>query len=169
VVNTEGSEVPALAGVHHLKLPVSDLARSLAWYESRLGYRLDAEFVEQGTLMGVAMGHPHGGPQLALRLNPDKAAAAAGFDYFAIGVPDKPALVALAERLTALGEQHAGVHFATIGWILPMLHDPDGHEIRFYTVEHHTDIDPDTVTRIHDPRETAERREAELNATGGAG
>jgi hypothetical protein len=39
----------------------------------------------------------------------------------------------LAARLTALGEQHAGVHWASIGWILPHLHDPDGHEIRFYT------------------------------------
>jgi hypothetical protein len=31
------------------------------------------------------------------------------------------------------------VHFASIGWILPLLHDPDGHEVRFYTIEHHTD------------------------------
>jgi hypothetical protein len=28
--------MPALAGVHHLKLPVTDLARSREWYRSRL-------------------------------------------------------------------------------------------------------------------------------------
>lgn len=49
------------------------------------------------------------------------------------------------------------MHFATIGWILPDLHDPDGHEVRFHTVEHHTEpADPVTV---QDPRETAEQRE----------
>jgi hypothetical protein len=52
------------------------------------------------------------------------------------------------------------VHFASIGWILPLLHDPDGHEVRFYTVQHHTDLDDDVVT-VHDPRETAERHERE--------
>ena len=153
-------EAPALAGIHHVKLPVTDLARSRAWYETRLGYRLQVEFVEAGTLMGVALQHPRGGPDLALRLDPERAVAAAGFDYFAIGVPDKAAIEALAARLTALGESHAGVHFATIGWILPLLHDPDGHEVRFYTVEHHTPLEPGQVLRVEDPRETAERREA---------
>jgi catechol 2,3-dioxygenase-like lactoylglutathione lyase family enzyme len=151
-------EAPALSGVHHLKLPVTDLARSRAWYESRLGYRVTIEFVEQGTLMGLAMSHPNGGPDLALRLDPERAVAAAGFDYFAIGVPDKAALEVLAARLTALGEHHAGVHYASLGWILPLLHDPDGHEVRFYTMDHHTE--PDAVPRIDDPRETAERHEA---------
>ena len=112
---------------------MADLARSREWYHSRLGYELKAEFVEQGQLMGLALAHPNGGPRLALRLDPGRARAAAGFDYFAIGVPDKEAIDQLAARLTALGEQHAGVHWASIGWILPMLHDPDGHEVRFYT------------------------------------
>jgi hypothetical protein len=39
------SEAPALAGVHHLKLPVTDLARSLVWYRGRLGYDVEIEFV----------------------------------------------------------------------------------------------------------------------------
>jgi len=153
------SDAPVLAGIHHLKLPVTDLARSRAWYQSRLGYQVAAEFVEQGKLMGCAMAHPNGGPPLALRLDPDRARAAAGFDYFSIGVPDKDAIGRLADRLTAHGEEHAGVHWASIGWILPLLHDPDGHEIRFYTHEHHTEPEPDKVTTIHDPRETSERRE----------
>ena len=153
------SDAPALAGVHHLKLPVTDLARSREWYHSRLGYELRAEMIEQGQLMGIAMGHPNGGPALALRLDPERARAAAGFDYFAIGAPDKAAIEDLAGRLTALGEEHAGVHWASIGWILPWLHDPDGHEVRFYTQEHHTEPVPGQVTTIHDPRETAERHE----------
>src|SRR5690242_17087416 len=101
------STAPELDGIHHVKLPVSDLDRSRAWYESRLGYRLTTEFIEDGAVMGLALAHPNGGPDLALRLNPELAARAAGFDYFAIGVPTKEAIDALAQRLTALGEQHA--------------------------------------------------------------
>ena len=52
-----------------------------------------------------------------------------------------------------------GVHWASIGWILPLLHDPDGHEVRFYTQQHHTEPEPGRVTTIQDPRETAERHE----------
>ncbi len=155
---------PVLCGVHHLKLPVSDLERSVNWYRTRLGYRPVVEFVEQGELRGVSMRHPNGGPELAVRLDPERATAAAGFDYFAIAVPDKDTIDALADRLTALGEEHAGVHFATIGWVLPYLHDPDGHEIRFYTEQAHTEIPDGPPVRIENPRETAERREAELAA-----
>ena len=150
---------PELDGVHHVKLPVSDLDRSRAWYESRLGYQAGTEFVENGTLMGVVMLHPNGGPPFGLRLDPERAARAAGFDYFSIGVPTKAALEALARRLTALGEAHAGVHFATIGWILPDAHDPDGHEIRFYTTEQHTDPDAAEIKQVHDPVATAAVRE----------
>jgi hypothetical protein len=112
---------------------------------------------------------PESGDQrLGLRLSPERARAAAGFDYFAIGVPDKEAIDRLAARLTTLGEQHAGVHWASIGWILPELHDPDGHEIRFYTIAHHTDLSPGTVTTITDPRESTERRERAQAAVPGS-
>ena len=148
-------DAPVLAGVHHLKLPVTDLAGSREWYRSRLGYQVQIEFIEQGTLMGYGLTHPDGGPMLGLRLDPGRARVAAGFDYFAIGVPGKEAIEHLAARLTALGEQHAGVHWASIGWILPHLHDPDGHEIRFYNHEHDTELDLGAVTTINDPRESA--------------
>lgn len=134
--------IPTLAGIHHLKLPVTDLERSIRWYGSRLGYQVVIEFRDNGKLTGVAMTHPDGGPDLALNLNPDMAKASAGFDYFSIGVPDRERIEALANHLSGLGESHAGVHFATIGWILPSLHDPDGHEVRFYSKESHTEIDP---------------------------
>jgi catechol 2,3-dioxygenase-like lactoylglutathione lyase family enzyme len=156
------SDAPALAGIHHLKLPVTDLARSLEWYHSRLGYRVEAEFVEQGQLMGYALAHPAGGPPLGLRLDPARARAAAGFDYFAIGVADRAAMDKLAERFDALGQAHAGVHRASFGWILPEVLDPDGHALRFYTVEHHTDPHAAGITTVNDPRESAERRERQL-------
>ncbi|MDQ3878086.1 MAG: VOC family protein [Actinomycetota bacterium] len=132
-------DAPLLDGVHHLKLPVTDVGRSIAWYEERLGYEVEIEFTENGNLEGVAMRHPNGGPRLALRHDEARCAASAGFDYFSIGVPDRPAIDALAARLTTMGERHAGVHSASIGWVLPGLHDPDGHEVRFYTTSDNAD------------------------------
>jgi catechol 2,3-dioxygenase-like lactoylglutathione lyase family enzyme len=158
-----------LAGIHHLKLPVRDVERSVAWYGRTLGYVRFIEFVEQSTLMGVGMRHPGGGPDLVVRQDPERAQAAAGFDYLTIGVPDQPAIEALAARLDALGEQHAGVHFASIGWNLPELHDPDGHEVRFYTLEQHRTLPNhgETIT-VNDPRETSEAAEA-ATAAGASG
>src|SRR5260370_23010128 len=72
--------VPQLDGIHHVKLPVRDLARSRAWYESRLGYRAAIEFIEQGKLMGIVMRHPNGGPALGLRLAPAPPHEACGLD-----------------------------------------------------------------------------------------
>ena len=139
------SDAPALDGIHHLKLPVSDLERSLAWYRRHLRYETMFEFVEEGVLMGVSMRHPNGGPDLALRRNPEKAQAAAGFDYFAIGVPGHEAIEALAARFAAVGESHPEVQRTPVGWVLLGIHDPDGHEVRFYTVP--LELPPD-LTRI---------------------
>ncbi len=58
-----------------------------------------------------------------------------------------------------MGDAHAGVHFATKGWILPETHDPDGHEVRFYTTEHHTDPPAGETLRADDVRETSAERE----------
>jgi catechol 2,3-dioxygenase-like lactoylglutathione lyase family enzyme len=153
--------IPTLAGVHHLKLPVSDLDTSITWYGDCLGYQVAIEFRARGQRTGVTMTHPDGGPWLGLVLDPQRARAAAGFDYFAIGVPDQHVLERLAAHLTALGQSHAGVHFATVGWILPKLHDPDGHEVRFYTMDTHTDVDPSAPLIVEDAVASARAKEKE--------
>jgi hypothetical protein len=68
------------------------------------------------------------------------------------------------------------VHFATVGWILPLLHDPDGHEVRFYSMDSHTELDPSAPLVVDDAVATARAREEEWlagrsaapGATGGA-
>jgi catechol 2,3-dioxygenase-like lactoylglutathione lyase family enzyme len=150
--------IPKLDGIHHVKLPVRDLARTQEWYETRLGYRLSMRFTKNGETTGIVMTHPNGGPMLSFLGDPERAARVAGFDYFSIGVPDKASLEALAERLASFGEKNAGVHFASAGWILPMTHDPDGHEVRFYTTEHHEDFGDDVIV-IDDPVGTEAERE----------
>ena len=146
------TDIPRLAGAHHIKLPVRELARSEEWYGRVLGYRRAAEFAEDGVVMGIGMIHPDGGPDFGLRVDPARAEAAAGFDFFAIGVPDQAAMEALAARLDALGESHGGVVRTKRGWILPLLRDPDGHEVRFFSVTEHTPSAPGEVLRVEDGR-----------------
>lgn len=128
------STTPLLDGLHHVKLPVSDIEKSYAWYHEHLGYEAKMKFVESGVLMGIAMGHPNGGPNMALRVDPDRAAMGSGFDYFAIGVPGKDAIDALVAHLDEVGIPHDGIVRTPVGWVLSGVHDPDGYDVRFYTV-----------------------------------
>jgi catechol 2,3-dioxygenase-like lactoylglutathione lyase family enzyme len=121
-----------LSGFHHVKLPVSDIQRSLEWYRRVLGLRVQLEFVEEGVLKGVALADPGDTLALALRHDPDRAAGIAGFDPVALCVPDPDALQAWKRRLDDLGEPNGGIVTGHAGSVIVGLHDPDGIEIRLY-------------------------------------
>ncbi|TNC23582.1 VOC family protein [Amycolatopsis alkalitolerans] len=121
-----------LAGFHHVKLPVSDVRRSLEWYERVLGFRIQLEFVEDGVLEGVALTDPGETVSLALRHDPAHVGGFTGFDPIALCVPTADALRAWQRRLDDLGEAHGGIAQGHVGSVLMGLRDPDGIEIRFY-------------------------------------
>ncbi len=125
--------MPDLSGFHHIKLPVADLGRSRDWYTSVLGLRVEIEFVEDGVLHGLALADANGRLGLALRLDPVRAAALAGFDPVALQVPERGDVEAWRARLDDLGQPHGGVVTGHRGGsVLVGLHDPDGIEIRLY-------------------------------------
>ena len=125
--------MPDLSGFHHVKLPVADLSRSRDWYASVLGLRVEIEFVEDGVLRGLALADASGRLRLALRLDPVRAAALAGFDPIALRVPARDDVTAWRHRLDDLGQAHGGVVTGHRGGsVLVGLHDPDGIEIRLY-------------------------------------
>ena len=99
----------ALAGFHHVKLPVSNVERSRAWYQRVLNLVPHIDFVEDGVLMGVAMSSPDGSLELALRQDSVRAKALAGFDPFALAVPTHSDLQQWRDRLDRLGEPHGGI------------------------------------------------------------
>ncbi|MFG2074033.1 Glyoxalase/Bleomycin resistance protein/Dioxygenase superfamily protein [Nonomuraea maritima] len=121
-----------LNGFHHVKLPVADVERSRDWYERVLGLRVFIEFVEDGELMGVALRDANNVVDVALRQDPVRAAAMAGFDPMALCVPTLRDLKAWQQRLDDLSEPHGGIVTGHVGQVLVGLHDPDGIEIRFY-------------------------------------
>ena len=87
---------PRPLGVHHVKVPVTDLGRSRAWYESVFGIEMMIEFPDDdGTVRGVAYA-PINQLTLSLREDPERAAALAGFDSWAVLVDSRADLDAWA-------------------------------------------------------------------------
>ena len=122
-----------ISGIHHLKLPVTDVARSRAWYENVLGFEVLIEFVEDGQVVGVALRRDGCGPHIALRHDPERARALSGFDAVALLAPTRDEVHAWKAALDEAGEPHAGLvtgHHG--GTVLVGLHDPDGIEVRLY-------------------------------------
>jgi catechol 2,3-dioxygenase-like lactoylglutathione lyase family enzyme len=122
-----------ISGIHHVKLPVSDVARSRDWYQRVLGFEPVIDFVEEGELMGVALRRDRCPSQLALRRDPERARALSGFDAIALLVPTRDQVRAWRDRLDAAREPHGGlVTGHDGGTVLVGLRDPDGIEIRLY-------------------------------------
>ncbi|MEU5547301.1 hypothetical protein AB0G85_33855 [Streptomyces sioyaensis] len=53
--------------------------------------------------------------------------------------------------------RNGGVWRGLRGWVLPLLHDLNGHEVRFYPIEEHTSHETGEVMRRVDPQESAEQ------------
>ncbi len=128
---------PELAGIHHVKFPVTDLERSRRWYAQVFGLAVQMEFRDDddGPVMGVVF-EPAGGVLIALRQNADAARGIAGFDPVGLGVADRAALEVWAAHLDRHDIDHSPVIEASIGWLL-VFHDPDGLEHHLYTMAGH--------------------------------
>ena len=130
---------PPLQGIHHVKLAVSDLAASLAFYERAFAARRIPEFDhhdEQGAVYAHILAVPGLGTYLELRLHPDHAARHRGFDPITLAVADRAALEAWDDHLTAAGVPHSPVLTAIQAWLI-VVADPDDNRLRLYTLQTH--------------------------------
>jgi catechol 2,3-dioxygenase-like lactoylglutathione lyase family enzyme len=130
--------VRELAGIHHIKIPVTDLARSLHWYRQVFGLRPTIEFPEaDGTVLGLAGEIPGMKPTLvAFRVHPVAAEGNRGFDPVSFAVHTRDDLEAWAHHLDDLGVRHSPLIEASIGWLL-VFDDPDGLTLHLYTWAEH--------------------------------
>ncbi len=132
VLNRETAGVE-LTGIHHVKLPVSDLGRSREWYERVLGYAVEWEFPDDdGVVRGVGGRLPGAGVPVALRQNAQAAGGNAGFDPVSFAIADRAAAEAWAAHFDSLGVRHSGVRSGTRGWVVDVV-DPDGLTVRLYS------------------------------------
>jgi catechol 2,3-dioxygenase-like lactoylglutathione lyase family enzyme len=127
-------ERPAIDGLRAVKLPVTDLAVSLSWYQAVFGVVPEMEFPDEaGVVRGVVCSIPGiADTGIALREDADAAQRYAGFDPIAWHVADLAAVGEWAALLDRLGIDHSAVIEASEGWLLAF-HDPDGIGHHLYT------------------------------------
>ena len=119
--------------IAQVKIPVTDLAASVAWYVAVLDLRLWTEFVEDGELRGAGLIDRDGRFAVALRdrrfcvSEPDLS----GFDVVAFTPSSQDSLNELAARCDALGFACSEIVDVGDGSILDVP-DPDGTVLRFY-------------------------------------
>lgn len=120
--------------VQHVKVPVTDLRRSVAWYGELLDLLPFREFVEQGVLRGAALRSPEAAVVFALRerqfcaSQPDLA----GFDLVALHMASREALAELAAKCDQLGIEHGPVQDRGPNEAVVDVPDPDGTVLRFF-------------------------------------
>ncbi|WKE73535.1 NAD(P)-binding domain-containing protein [Streptomyces sp. WP-1] len=139
VMRRQGAEPAVLDGIHHLKFPVSDVDRSLAWWERAFGAvrrpHLDHRTPE-GVLFGYVIAVPGVQEPVELRLAPGSAGAVSGFDPVTFAAPDRSAVQAWVDRFEAAGVANSGLLRGLNSWLV-VVHDPDGVPIRICSRETH--------------------------------
>jgi glyoxylase I family protein len=140
-VTADGPVAPAapITGLSHVQLCVSDLGASALWYTAALGLELQAEDADTGY---VALRHRQARLVVVLSISSYPATSPGGgtaagtrtpgspgsLDHLAFAVPDRRALGAWADHLTAIGVRHGGVVLENGNPSL-QLRDPDGNAI----------------------------------------
>jgi catechol 2,3-dioxygenase-like lactoylglutathione lyase family enzyme len=124
--------LPVLAGIHHLKLPVSDLDASLAWYRRVLGAVHLPQFDhvdDDGQRYAVIVAIPGVELSLELRWAPAAAGAIGGYDPINFAASSVAELRSWADHLDAERVRHSGVIEGGAGHLL-VVADPDGTFLR---------------------------------------
>lgn len=121
--------IAPFSGVHHVRVPVSDLAASAEFWRAAFGFEHDFDFPDGA---GVALRDPRGGPSVVLWLDAAVATASKGFVHFGLAVPDTASLDALAEHLDAVGVTHGGFQPSFVERKLVFIEDPDGNLVNVY-------------------------------------
>ena len=137
---------PPLQGIHHVKFAVSDLDRSLTFYEKVFHAKRIVEWDHRhtdGSTYAYILDIPGLGTYFELRLNTKQAEKHRLFDTLTIAVTDRIALEQWENILGTLNVPHSPILVAVQAWLL-VIEDPDQHRLRLYTLETHgPEIKPD--------------------------
>jgi catechol 2,3-dioxygenase-like lactoylglutathione lyase family enzyme len=139
---------PALSGLHHLKIPVSDLDTSLRWYQDVFGAEHLAEFDhfdDDGVRFAVIIAIPGLPTTVELRWAPKAAAAMRECDTITLAVESADALETWAAHLDDQHAEHSPVTKGAAGHLL-VVADPDRIFIRL------ADLPAGGVTEIKMPK-----------------
>jgi catechol 2,3-dioxygenase-like lactoylglutathione lyase family enzyme len=122
----------AVVGLHHVRLPVSDVMRSRDWYTAVFGFESHLLVEEEDHVVGVVVGH-RSGLTLGLHYAPALAHALHGFCSVALSVGTVTDLAQWCTRLDTLGISHTAPAEGHLGWYVEVP-DPDGIIIQLHTI-----------------------------------
>lgn len=129
---------PAINGFGHIDFTVTDLERSVRWWEEVMGFKL-VHKSERPELTVVNVYHRKSGIAVGLITHTKPASdrfdeRAVGLDHFALRVPDRAGLDAWAKHLDDLGIEHSGVQ-AENGGPLIVFRDPDNIQLELWAYD----------------------------------
>jgi len=125
-----GPDAPApdIIGMHHVRLPVSNVLLSRDWYSVVLGLAPILVAEDEEGVTGIVMRH-RTGIIISLHCAPERAKALLGFAVLGLSVPD---LAAWTRHLDRLGIGHSNPVDVHPGHRLEVV-DPDGLVIELHT------------------------------------
>jgi len=124
----DGLAFPTVVGLHHVRVPVSDVLASRDWYVETLGLRPILVTEDEDTVTGIVMRHSSG-VVVGLHLAPEQSKALAGFAVIGLAVSD---LEPWPAHLDGLGVAHSGIVDGHLGQCL-RVRDPDGLLVELHT------------------------------------
>lgn len=127
--------MPVPEGFHHLTLTVTDLGRSVTWYQAVLNIEKAADRAGDGWTRALLRA-PNGFMIGLTEHTSSRAGAsfdptAVGLDHLSISCTGRDAVEAWAAHLDQLGVEHSGVIDAAVGSLL-VVKDPDGIPVEFF-------------------------------------
>lgn len=129
------SDSPRVSGIHHVRIPVSDVTASAAWYSEVFGLQVILIEEEEYEVVGTVFSVGEGTPRLGLHHDATRAAALAGFSAFAMAVDSRETLSEWDEWLTRVDAPHTPIERSALGWYID-ISDPDGLIVQLHTPEH---------------------------------
>ena len=123
----------SICGIHHVKVPVSDVVASRDWYAAVFGFVPTLDFEDEDGLLGVVLEH-RCGVAVFLYLDPERSRALAGFDLLGLAVSGTAELQAWVTDLDERGVAHTPISDAHLGQSIEV-RDPDGMVVRLNTLE----------------------------------
>ena len=128
--------VPAISGIHHVTLTVTDSPTAAAWYRDTLGFTILRQFEADGLTKAMLN---RDGVTVVLVDHADKAVPGPfserrnGLDHLSLAVADRAALEEWQSHLEAAGVVHSPIKEGTTGSLLAF-RDPDNIALEFYTL-----------------------------------
>jgi catechol 2,3-dioxygenase-like lactoylglutathione lyase family enzyme len=131
--------MPEIAGINHVSITVTDIDRSVAWYEEVLGLTKLFEAphpADEGH--AVILGKPDFSMCVGLHVHPTNESerfseARTGLDHVGFAVTNRDELRAWEARLTELGVDHSGFNDQDM-YAVVVFRDPDNVQLEFFTM-----------------------------------